>query len=115
MARPPITSHVLDTSLGRPAQGVVITLFVLSGSEWSVLGKATTNSDGRAPELLPVDYKLQQGVYKCTFDTGAYFQASGQKGFYPEVPVIFEIAATTEHYHIPLLLSPYGYSTYRGS
>mmetsp|Transcript_43266 Transcript_43266/g.108365 ORF Transcript_43266/g.108365 Transcript_43266/m.108365 type:complete len:116 (+) Transcript_43266:127-474(+) len=115
MARPPITSHVLDTALGRPAQGVPITLSVLSGSEWSVLGRAKTNSDGRAPELLPVDYKLAKGVYKCMFQTGAYYEATGQKGFYPEVPVIFEVVETTEHYHIPLLLSPFGYSTYRGS
>ena len=66
-------------------------------------------------QLLPVDHKLQAGVYKCIFDTKSYYAAQGQRGFYPEVPIIFEVAAAEEHYHIPLLLSPFGYSTYRGS
>ncbi len=66
-------------------------------------------------QLLPVDHDLQIAIYKCTFDTKPYYTSQGQTGFYPEVPIIFEVKSPQEHYHIPLLLSPYGYSTYRGS
>ena len=77
---------------------------------WEEIGKGVTNQDGRIGDLLPEHHTLAKGIYKMTFKTGEY-----QKGFYPEVPVIFEITEPGQHYHIPLLLSPYGYSTYRGS
>ncbi|KAJ1482834.1 hypothetical protein T484DRAFT_1623766 [Baffinella frigidus] len=83
--RPPITSHVLDTGTGRPAQGVHILLEAQRGSAWVEIGKGETNSDGRCPKLLPVDHKLVAGIYRCTFDTAQYYAASGQRCFYPQV------------------------------
>lgn len=111
----PITTHVLDTALGKPAVGISIMLEIFSGTEWSNIGNGITNNDGRCTDLLPLDYPLQQGVYRITFQVGNYCQSLGVPTFYPEVPVIFEIKNTNEHYHVPLLISPFGYSTYRGS
>ncbi len=82
---------------------------------WQKLARGTTDSDGRARGLLPEDEILLWGTYRLTFDTATYFVAGGVEGFYPSIPVIFEVRADGEHYHVPLLLSPYGYSTYRGS
>ncbi|MGB3949082.1 MAG: hydroxyisourate hydrolase [Bacteroidia bacterium] len=109
-----ITTHVLDTSIGKPAQGVSIVLKQFKNSEWNVLGEGKTNSDGRLPNLLNADVKLQAGVYYLVFDTASYFKAQDKKAFYPEVTIAFEVTDTS-HYHVPLLLNPYGYSTYRGS
>jgi 5-hydroxyisourate hydrolase len=109
----PITTHVLDTSRGRPASGVPVVLELADDPGWRAVGRDTTDADGRANRLLsspPPD-----GRYRLTFDTGAYFSALGQPGFYPEVSVTFIVEAGEEHYHVPLLLSPFGYSTYRGS
>lgn len=106
----PITTHVLDTAQGKPAEGIEISLSLQNGSNWKELGKGVTNSDGRIANLLPDNHTLAKGVYKMLFNTGSY-----QNGFYPEVPVIFEITEPGQHYHVPLLLNPYGYSTYRGS
>ncbi|HVE12675.1 MAG TPA: hydroxyisourate hydrolase [Elusimicrobiota bacterium] len=112
----PITTHVLDTSLGRPAAGVPVTLELrLDDGTWQPLSEARTDADGRAMGLLPAAHKLVEGVYRLTFDTAAYFRAKDLAGFYPYVSVPFEIHRTGEHYHVPLLLSPHGYSTYRGS
>eukprot|EP00288_Rhodomonas_lens_P005451 CAMPEP_0177727640 /NCGR_PEP_ID=MMETSP0484_2-20121128/20434_1 /TAXON_ID=354590 /ORGANISM="Rhodomonas lens, Strain RHODO" /LENGTH=118 /DNA_ID=CAMNT_0019240317 /DNA_START=6 /DNA_END=362 /DNA_ORIENTATION=- len=114
--RPPVTSHVLDTARGMPGSGMSVTLSMMSSNgEFQKIGSDVTNADGRCPQLLDVGHKLIPGVYRCTFDTKAYFEATGQRGFFPEVAVMFEVESTTEHYHIPLLLSPFGYSTYRGS
>eukprot|EP00802_Teleaulax_amphioxeia_P031211 Tamp_34307.p1 GENE.Tamp_34307~~Tamp_34307.p1 ORF type:complete len:134 (+),score=24.69 Tamp_34307:18-419(+) len=115
MSRPPITSHVLDTGTGKPAEGVSVVLDMQTSSGWQQIGRDLTNSDGRCPQLLPVDHKLTPGIYRCTFDTAAYYGTRGEKCFYPEVPIIFEIEATNEHYHIPLLINKFGFSTYRGS
>ena len=112
--RSPITTHVLDTSLGRPAEGVHITLEQLSESSATSLASGTTNADGRIEKLLEPG-TLKPGVYRITFFVKQYLESQHQTGFYPEIPVIFEISATDEHYHVPLLLNPYGYSTYRGS
>jgi len=111
----PITTHVLDTALGKPAAGVSLQLTRLEadGTQHE-LARAITNADGRVPDLLAPG-SLRRGRYRMTFQTGAYFAASQRTSFYPVVEVVFEISAETEHYHIPLLLSPYGYSTYRGS
>ena len=114
----PITTHVLDTAHGHPAQGVGATLEFFENGEWIVLAQGTTNNDGRIMDLLPADKPVQKGVYRLTFDTRAYidqFSSNGNKGFYPYVPIVFEIERPDQHYHVPLLLSPYGYSTYRGS
>ena len=104
-----ITTHVLDTARGRPAPGVPVVLERAAGSGWDLVGRGTTNADGRASELLASP--PEPGRYRLTFDTGSYLEA----GFYPEVSVTFDVSSGEEHYHVPLLLSPFGYSTYRGS
>jgi 5-hydroxyisourate hydrolase len=110
----PITTHVLDTRLGRPAAGVSVSLEKLEGAAWRPLGMGATNDDGRLTTLLPAG-ALTPGRHRITFDTGAYFQQHGVEHFYPSVTVDFEVADSAQHYHVPLLLSPFGYSTYRGS
>ena len=111
-----ITTHVLDTSRGRPAAGVPVTLEARGeGGAWEELGRGFTDADGRLRDLLPPEHKLAKGSYRLTFDAAVYFAAQGAKGFYTEVSVAFVVAEGGAHYHVPLLLSPYGYSTYRGS
>ncbi len=110
-----ITTHVLDTARGRPAAGVPVTLETRSGGGWTTLGRGRTDADGRLRGLLPADFTLSEGDYRLTFDAGAYFAAAGAEGFYSEVTVSFVVRDPRAHYHVPLLLSPYGYSTYRGS
>jgi 5-hydroxyisourate hydrolase len=102
-----LSTHVLDAALGRPAAGVAVRL----EREGSVVAEAVTDADGRVRELG----ELAAGVHRLTFDTGAYFAASGRDAFYPEVTVAFTVTDPDEHHHVPLLLSPYAYSTYRGS
>lgn len=110
-----ITTHVLDTSIGKPAQNIFITLEQnTSDQNWIALGSGKTNADGRLPRLLSTDTKLNPGIYRLIFDTASYFNTQGIKGFYPHVSIAFEITDAS-HYHVPLLLNPYGYSTYRGS
>ena len=114
--RSPITTHVLDTARGVPAAGLPITLEKRSETDqWEVIARGTTNGDGRIADLLPETYELTRGFYRMVFNTGAYFRMLALDAFYPSVPVIFEIQEPAQHYHVPLLLSPYGYSTYRGS
>ena len=110
-----ISTHVLDTSKGKPAVEVPILLeFMKSQNEWQEIGKATTNKDGRAPELINKEIPLEKGTYRITFDTNTYFKLSDIKGFYPTVSIVFQIE-NEEHHHVPLLINPFGYSTYRGS
>ena len=109
-----ITTHILDTASGLPAAGVDLSLSVLKDNSWQVLASAVTNSDGRAPELCSED-NLPAGTYKMHFDTEAYFLAKQSPVFYPWVDIVFKLEAGGQHYHVPLLLSPFGYSTYRGS
>jgi 5-hydroxyisourate hydrolase len=104
-----ITTHVLDTSRGCPASGVPVVLERAVGSGWELVGRGTTDADGRARDLLTS--APENGRYRLTFDTGSYLDG----GFYPEVSVTFVVEAGEDHYHVPLLLSPFGYSTYRGS
>lgn len=112
----PITTHVLDTTQGKPAMGIPIALERLDAAgRWTELARGVTDADGRIRDLLPAGHVLAAGTYRMSFETAAYFEASGVRGFYPSVPVVFELHQPAEHYHIPLLLSPYGYSTYRGS
>lgn len=113
----PITTHVLDLELGKPAAGVAVRLevYVPDRGVWVELSKRTTDADGRVKDLLEAGAPLDQGRHRITFDTGAYFLARGAKTFYPSVTVEFEISEPTQHHHVPLLLSPFGYSTYRGS
>lgn len=119
----PITTHVLDTAKGTPAVGVRITLDRdFSGSDalivptvaWERVGETTTNQDGRGPGLT-ASLQLQSGLYRVVFYTQDYFDGQGVPTFYPYVEIIFRIVDPQQHYHIPLLISPYGYSTYRGS
>lgn len=111
-----ITTHVLDTSRGRPAEGVPVVLeFQEDGGKWKELARGRTNIDGRIPGLLPDRHKLEPGMYSITFDTTDYFQKHAIQPFYPFVTVTFQLHRPDPHYHIPLLLSPFGYSTYRGS
>lgn len=111
-----ISTHVLDTSLGRPAANVGVTLEQLdSYGAGHVVGQARTDKDGRVRSLLSEDSTLESGRYRLTFETGAYFMETRRETFYPVVSVTFEVRAETEHFHVPLLVSPFGYSTYRGS
>ncbi len=109
-----ISTHVLDISLGRPAQGVGVTLEIESADGWRALGRGATGSDGRATDLLS-SAKLVEGKYRLRFDTGAYFSSRQIPSFYPSVEIIFSVRDAAQQYHVPLLLSPHGYTTYRGS
>ena len=109
-----ITTHILDISQGRPAQGVNVVL-EFQADEWRAIGTGVTDADGRLKTLLPAELQLQPGKYRITFETGAYFAAHSIASFYPEISVTFFIQDAAQHYHVPLLLSPFGYSTYRGS
>ncbi len=110
----PITTHVLDTARGRPAAGVSVVLEIQAGASWTELARGTTSADGRVAELLPGG-RLDKAVYRLRFDTASYFRSQGVSGFYPHVSIAFEVREPGEHHHVPLLLSPFGYSTYRGS
>ena len=109
-----ITTHVLDTSIGRPAGGVDVRLEFLEGSQWEVIGSGTTDSDGRLRTLMSGRDAIR-GVYRITFDTGDYFSRRGHTTFFPEVAIVFQVLDPEQHHHVPLLVSPFGYSTYRGS
>lgn len=109
-----ITTHILDTTKGKPAAGVIIILYRGGNDEWKEMTRGVTNSDGRIPDLLSPNEILKEGIYKMRFETKDYFDKLQVQTFYPYVEIIFEIDST-EHYHIPLLLNPFGYSTYRGS
>ena len=116
-----VTTHVLDTALGRPAAGVPVRLERLASPPEppqppalpEVLAEALTDGDGRVSSLGPAE--LEVGTYRLTFDTAAYFLSTGQNGFYPFVVVAFDLSDPAQHYHVPVLLSPFAYSTYRGS
>lgn len=111
-----ITTHVLDLASGRPASGVSVRLEVSSADRgWIVLADKVTDADGRVRDLLAVGSKLDAGRYRLTFATGPYFAARGQDCFHPEAAITFEVRDAAQHYHVPLLVSPFGYSTYRGS
>jgi 5-hydroxyisourate hydrolase len=106
-----ITTHVLDTAVGRPAAGVPVTLELAADDGWRTIGAGATDADGRLRTLTPSG-AVTPGRYRIRFDTGAYL---GATAFFPVVEIQFVVADGNAHYHVPLLLSPYGYSTYRGS
>ncbi len=114
-AQNPISVHVLNLQDGLPSPHVKVTLEEQKNGKWTQLSQSETNEQGRVTALYPENMKLVKGTYRVTFKTGDWFKAHQQKSFFPEVPVIFEVDGSVEHYHIPLLLSPYGYSTYRGN
>ena len=112
----PITTHVLDTSQGCPGVNIRIRLEQQqSDKTWQEIASGSTNSDGRIANLIQEDEMINSGVYRMLFETGPYFEQQGIAYFYPEIEVRFLLNHMEQHYHIPLLLSPFGYSTYRGS
>lgn len=110
-----ITTHVLDTSRGRPGSGIKVVLEFKNNDKWDELASGKTNFDGRLPDLVKDGFHLLEGTYRLTFDTHGYYESQNEHGFYPTVSIVFEVKDPTQHYHVPLLLSPFGYSTYRGS
>jgi len=106
-----ITTHVLDTVLGRPAAGIAVKLERQQGGAWSEIGASATDGDGRCLDLAP---DAEAGTYRMTFATGKYFARAGRTSIYPEISIAF-LCANEEHYHLPLLLSDNSYITYRGS
>ena len=111
----PITTHILDTARGCPAAGVAVHLDAQTADGgWQRVGEGHTDDDGRFKGLMAPG-TLTEGVYRISFDTAGYYRAINGTSFYPEVQIAFEVRAADEHYHVPLLLSPFGYSTYRGS
>ncbi|HWE88661.1 MAG TPA: hydroxyisourate hydrolase [Pseudonocardiaceae bacterium] len=106
-----ITTHVLDTAAGSPAAGVAVRLETLAGNEWRPIAAAVTDTDGRVRDLGPEE--IAAATYRLIFDTTSYF--ARRPHFYPEITVTFVVADPTQHYHVPILLSPFGFSTYRGS
>jgi 5-hydroxyisourate hydrolase len=106
-----LSTHVLDTALGKPAQGIKVTLETAD----DLVGSGVTDKDGRVRDLQKKDAPLGQGSYRLTFYVADYFSKAGRDVFFPEIVVNFRIGDSPQHYHVPLLLSPFGYSTYRGS
>ncbi|POM73762.1 Hydroxyisourate hydrolase [Phytophthora palmivora] len=113
----PVTSHILDTSLGRPAANVRVELQQWQNHEWRRVSEGRTNSDGRvSSHLVPQTLQFEAGTYRMVFDTQEYFETNGiTEFFYPQVTITFIVKDPSQHYHVPLLLNPFGYSTYRGS
>ena len=109
-----LTTHALDTSIGKPAKHMLITLKGLRNNQWKPMSVGITNVDGRISDVLPPGRLLAPGIYTMTFNTANYYKNNNQKGFYPEASIQFEVSDDS-HYHIPLLINPFGYSTYRGS
>ncbi|MFT5142663.1 MAG: 5-hydroxyisourate hydrolase [Rhodothermales bacterium] len=111
----PITTHILDLATGSPAAGVPVDLEIRDGNAWHHAGDGLTDSDGRVGQLMPVGMTLVAGTYRLTFHTEDHHRRAGREAFHPRVCIEFCVVSLEEHYHIPLLLSPFGYSTYRGS
>jgi 5-hydroxyisourate hydrolase len=110
-----ISTHILDTALGRPAAGVPVTLARMTNGVWSLINDAITDADGRCKQLLPLTQTLQPGMYRVHFETAAYYKRNQVEGLYPYVEIVFTVSEGEQHYHIPLLLTANGYTTYRGS
>jgi 5-hydroxyisourate hydrolase len=108
-----ISTHVLDTTRGRPASGVAVSLSREQGGAWTTIGQGATDADGRCKTLCTTEPPV--GTYRIRFEVGAYFAQQKVDAFYPHVTIDFQVRASNEHYHVPLLLNPFGYSTYRGS
>lgn len=111
----PLSVHVLNLQTGLPSSNVEVVLEQKNGDNWKLLNKGITDNNGRITVLFPSKETMEEGIYKVTFKTEKWFKAHNIETFFPEVPVIFKADTNTKHYHIPLLISPYGYSTYRGN
>lgn len=110
-----ITTHVLDLVSGMPASAVAVRLEIQRERGWTALGDRVTDGDGRVRDFIAPGARVDAGLYRLTFRTGEYFRAQGSAAFHPEVVVSFEITDAARHHHVPLLISPFGYTTYRGS
>jgi 5-hydroxyisourate hydrolase len=110
-----ITTHVLDTARGAPAAGVEVVLERQHNAEWQTIGRGLTDADGRQRALMADTAVALAGIYRLRFDTGSYFASQSMTAFFPQVTVMFEVPEGRAHHHVPLLLSPFGYTTYRGS
>ena len=108
-----ITTHVLDTSRGKPASNVGVKLEMRRDDQWQEIGRGETDNDGRCKTLTPDS--IAAGIYRLCFDTGSYFRERHVETFFPETVITFTVADPAQHHHVPLLVSPFGYSTYRGS
>jgi len=109
-----LTTHILDTTKGKPANAVSVILYQFNHGQWEKIAGGVTNADGRIPDLLNKEARMELGTYKLRFETQSYFARESVPTFYPFVEIVFDVTAE-EHYHVPLLLNPFGYSTYRGS
>ena len=110
-----ITTHVLDTSTGRPGRGISVALEYASAEGWQLVGSGKTDDDGRLRDLIPAGEAVTEGSYRLTFQVGQYFMDQGVECFFPQISITFEVKDAGQRYHVPLLVSPFGYSTYRGS
>lgn len=110
-----ISTHILDTTIGRPATGVSVTLSRMSDGAWHSIAAAVTDADGRCKDLLPPTEPPKSGTYRIHFETSAYYAQHYEKGLYPYIEIVFDVRNSEQHYHIPLLLTANGYTTYRGS
>lgn len=110
-----ITTHVLDIAKGAPARGVPVKLERVGAEGWEIVGDGETDLDGRIRALIAPDVALIPSTYRLTFDTRAYARKNLFECFFPEVQIVFDVKDSSQNYHVPLLFSPYGYSTYRGS
>jgi len=109
-----ITTHVLDINRGLPCKGIQVNLCQKIKDDWKVIGEEETDSNGRCKSFLAEGEKLQGGIYRLRFETQEYFSLKGEVSFYPYIDIIFQLDESGSHYHVPLLLSAFGYSTYRG-
>ncbi len=110
-----ITTHVLDIASGQPGRGMRVTLERMDQGLWTLAGDGVTDEDGRLRTLLPAGQPAAPGAWRLTFETGAYFRARGIASYHPSVTVTFEVEGGGGHHHVPLLVSPFGYTTYRGT
>ncbi len=108
-----ISTHILDTTKGKPARGVTVSLELFDNASWRRVAEGVTNEDGRIKPLLDVIPK--EGTYRLHFEVAEYFKQQGVDAFFPQVTITFQVKSAKEHFHVPLLLNPFGYSTYRGS
>lgn len=111
----PLSVHVLDLQSGQPTAGIEVTLEQRNGTQWRELASGVTDARGRIKALYPEDKPIAAADYRIVFKTGEHYRRQGKATFFPRIPVEFTVDAPTQHYHIPLLLSPFGYSTYRGN
>lgn len=111
----PMSVHVLDQQTGLPSEGVMVVLERRDDAGWQTIGQARTDGDGRITALYPADEPLRNADYRVVFRTGEWYERAHRQSFYPEIQVTIRVDGSVPHYHVPLLLSPYGYTTYRGS